>query len=77
MRITVNAYPARLNQVCESKCEESVKDMMVFYSHTIVDPGTVMVKSVHAFRANVAVSASGRSDNFTIRAQAVRLKLFK
>ena len=51
--------------------------MMILHSYAIIDPGTMMIKSIHASFANIAVSAPWSSNDFTVWTEAVRLKLFQ
>ncbi len=50
---------------------------MISDTHAVIDPGTVMVVSFHAYIANGAVSGSWRADHLTVWAQISGTELLK
>jgi hypothetical protein len=54
-----------------------IEDGMVLPSYAVVDPRTVMVKSIHALVTEVAVSRPWAPYNLTKRAQRTRVAFVK
>ena len=46
------------------KGEEDEKDIVISYSHAVVDPGTVVVESLNALVADSAMAGASSSDYF-------------
>jgi hypothetical protein len=49
---------------------------MISDSYAVIDPWTVMIKSVNALVADSAVSTSGTFDYFAFRAKTAGVELF-
>jgi len=50
---------------------------MIAYSNTIIDPGTVMIKTFYTLIADAAMTRPLSSYDLTIRAKQYRVKIFK
>ena len=48
---------------------------MISHSNAVVDPWTVMVKPLHTYIADSAMSGARSSDDFAVRAEVCRVEL--
>ena len=49
--------------------EEHQECIVIANTDTVIDPGAVVIKSLHTLVANGAMSGSGRSNDLTFRAE--------
>ena len=56
--------------------DKQVEVTVIIDSDAVVDPLAVMIESLHALVANVAMSGIGGADHFAFRAEQVCFKLF-
>ena len=56
---------------------EGVELSIVALAHTVIDPGAVVIESVDADAAQVAVAAARRADDLAVGAQTGRLQLLE